>query len=165
MGANYRSSAVSEGHVDRALHSGHLFGITNTLELATDGDTHYMQIKTPADSCVHIYWDIQSDKAMETYFYEAPTEQTDGSVVTVLNMKRDSSVTSGIVLRSGVSAPASTGTLLETVKQGIDSRKIKTGLSNDGQGMILKKDTVYIRKFVTKADANQIIITPRFIIE
>ncbi len=160
----YRSSGVAQTHKEAALHNGCLFGITNTTTLANTNDEHYLQVKT-GDKGIHLFWEIQADKAIETYLYESPTEQTDGSVITVFNMNRNSENTSAVVMRSGVSTPADTGTTIETAKQGIDSRRIKTGMSQDGEGLILKKNTVYIRKFVAKADGVNIVVSPRWIEE
>ena len=161
----YRSSRIERNHQNSALCHGSLYGITNTITLSSTNDTHFVQIKTPSDKNIHLFWEIQADKAIETYLYEGATEQTNGSSVTPLNMNRNSSSTTSVEMRSGVSSPASTGTTIETVKQGIDTRRIKTGMSEDGEGVILKKGTVYIRKFVAKADDVNIVISPRWIEE
>ena len=147
---------------EERLHAGDLFYVNNFVELNENGEL-YMQIKTPSDRNIHLQWIISSSKAMETYLYESPTEQADGSIVTPLNANRQSSRGSSMVLRSGVSAPASTGTTVDSVKEGIDSRRIKTGADISGQGLLLKKDTVYIRKFKSNDASNVIAFEARWV--
>ncbi len=158
--------ANNKTHIEQAQHDGKMFFQNLVLELDST-DTYYVQIKTPATGEIHMYWNIDYTTEFESEFYEAATEQTDGSLGTTLNANRNSSTTSNLTMRVGVSAPASTGTTVDKVKGGTDGGKFtgSTGGSSTGEGVLLKNDTVYIRKFLSNADGNIINAKPYWIEE
>jgi len=150
-----KNDSISNSHHDTALRNGDMHYQAGFQDLDST-DVFYMQIKTPATGSIHLFWEINAPLAFETYLYEAPTEQVDGSLVTALNANRASDKATSLVIRAGVSAPASTGTTVDQGKYGADTRRVKSGGDLEGKGLILKPNTVYIRKFLSNENSNTI---------
>ncbi len=150
-----KNDSLSSTHVDSAIHNGDMYYQSGFQDLNST-DEFFMQVKTPSTGHIHLFWEIDAPLAFETYLYEGATEQTDGTIAIPSNANRDVDKLSGMVVRAGVSSPASTGTTIDTGKYGTDTRKIKSGGELEGKGLILKPDTVYIRKFKSNADSNTI---------
>ena len=144
-------------HIEKAMHDGNFYFIAGHTSL-NDGDEFYVQITTDSNKETHFYWEISSNTEMETQLYENVTAGVSGGTsVTPINANRNSSNTSGASILKGITVDGATfaySAIIDDNHEGLDSRRIKAGLSEEGSSVILKKGTVYVRKFLSHGDGN-----------
>jgi|GEM_PF-5004558 len=139
------------------LHTGKAFYMKSFIEL-DDTDTYYIKLVTPVDKELHFGFIIKSTGILTSYFDEEATGgMAGGSAVTPLNRNRNSLITSGAVLTAGVTTATSYNKRLDSDKWGSDG--FRTTIGGSG-GMVsewvLKKNTTYIRSFISGANNNVI---------
>ena len=152
------SGAAAISVVHKSIHDGIHYFMEGWTEL-NNTDEFYVKLVTPSDKEAHFSWTIEATGVLETDFYEgASGGMTGGTSVTPINSNRNSANTSGLTLTKGVSAPSSTGTTISSVKFGVAGRawRMKGGEVGRDNEIILKKDTIYCRKFVSSSDNNYV---------
>lgn len=138
------------------IHEGDHYYMEGFVELDID-QTLYVKLVTPNNSkWSHFKWEIESNGIIETYLYEAVSGgMTGGSGVTPLNNNRNSANTSGMIITSGVTVASDLGTTVGQKKVGgTGFKSVSGGEVNREDELILKQNTTYLRKFLSKSDNN-----------
>jgi len=134
------------------IHSGSHYYMEGFVDLDNEDELNIQLITPAGPKQSHFLWSIASNGILETYLYEDPTSgMTGGSVVSVLNNDRNSTKQSGMVITNGVADPSSVGTLISSSSWG--SRNI-SGSDRRENEIILKEDSIYLRKFISGANNN-----------
>lgn len=138
------------------IHAGSHYYIQGFLELGS-GVSHSVSIVTPDTAKYsHFLYAINSTGICTTEFFEGVSGGgTSGTVVTILNNNRNSTKVSGMVLTSNVTPATGYVTRLEYAKWGADGFKdnIGGGSGRDDE-LILKRNTKYVRRFLSGAASN-----------
>lgn len=135
------------------IHSGDHYYVENHTTLGIAGVLRVGLVTPDTDKWIHLTWTISSNGILTAEFFEDAT-LTGGSAVTPLNNNRNSSNTSGITLKSGVTS-TSDGTLISKSKWGgTGFKSVSGGTGARADELILKQDTTYLRKFTSDTDAN-----------
>ncbi len=138
------------------IHAGSHFYIEGYATLAEDAVLRVKLVTPDTNKLAHFQWAISSSGICETTLHEAPSGgMTGGNAVTPLNNNRNSSTTSGIVITSGVAAATVAGTQISNAKWGAAGFKstIGGGTARDDE-IVLKKNTIYLRTFTSRAADN-----------
>ncbi len=109
-----------------------------------------MWVSVPADLTPNVVWGFFSGGMAQTYIYEAPTVSGEGTLVTPINRRRDSSNTAGMVTRhtptvSDVGTPLHDGDWQGSGRSGQDK-------SRATQELILKPRTTYLWRLTARAN-------------
>ena len=136
------------------IHSGDHYYMEGHTSLNIDG-TYKVALVTPdTTKWVHLTWAISSNGVLTIEFYEGAEGISNGTEKTPLNNNRNSSNTSGVTLTAGVAATGD-GTLISQAKWGGDTFKSSFGGSAARiDELILKQNTIYLRKFTSHTDNN-----------
>jgi len=160
----YNGYPSMQTHIEEKAHLGLVYGYSDYMTL-NDGDAVYMHVKSTKTA--HIYWSITTDKSAATELYDNidSSRITGGTQVNLYNINRNYPDNPSTILMNGVTFTESTSdTVLDKVKQGIDSKKLKSGMdSNDF--LILKPNINYVRKIESFDNTNIISISLRIIEE
>ena len=112
------------------------------------GDELLVKIVVPSAE-VDISWEIESSGALVTEFYEgASGGMGGGEGYAPLNRNRCSCVASGMVVTKGVSAADDDGLLIS------EKSWTSKALSTSEKRVTLKKEEIYLRKFISGSSAN-----------
>lgn len=138
------------------IHSGSHYYIQGFLQL-DDGDDFFVKMTTP-DSAKwsHFLFNIKSTGICTSYLDEgAVGGMTGGVSMTPLNNNRNSTNTSNMIIVSNVTDSADYAVRLENDMWGADGFKenIGGGSGRDDE-LVLKRNTTYLRTFVSGADDN-----------
>ncbi len=146
------NAAINITYPHHEIHAGSHFYIEGFATLANT-DTLYVKLVTPDTAKkAHFLWQIQSSDVLETTFHEDVSGgMTGGSDVTPLNNDRDNSKTSGLVITSGVTIATDMGLTISQSKWG--TKQAGGGEQREDE-IILKRNAVYLRRFVSGANDN-----------
>ena len=149
-------SLLTIDYVHHEIHEGSHFYMQNYTTLGIDG-TLYVKILTPDTGAdCHFRWSIASSGICESWLDEAATGgMANGSNVVPINNNRNSSKSSAMIITSGVTINTGYGLRIENDKWGAAGFKttIGGGSSRDDE-LLLKRNTVYLRAFKSKAADN-----------
>ena len=135
------------------IHSGSHYYVEGHTSLNIDGVLRVGLVTPDTDKWIHLTWTISSNGILTAEFFEGAT-LTGGSAVTPLNNNRNSSNTSGVTLKSGVTSSAD-GTLISQSKWGGEGFKsVSGGTGSRSDELVLKQNTTYLRKFTSATDNN-----------
>ncbi len=134
------------------IHAGSHYYMEGFATLAAD-EALYVKLVTPdLARWAHFIWDIQSSAILEVTLHEgASGGMTGGTAVTPLNNNRNSANTSVMTITSGVTVATDLGLTISQSKVG--ARKFGASIGRDAE-LILKQDTVYLRKFLSGTNDN-----------
>lgn len=138
------------------VHSGNHYFMEGYATMASAAVLN-VRLDTPDTATwSHLTWSISSSGILTTELYEDANFAVDtGVTVTPRNNNRNSANTSGLEIRSGVSNPASDGTLISQAKWGASGKFAASGGGDSRQGeLVLKQGTSYYRKFTSGAADN-----------
>ena len=149
-------SLVTIGFGSYKIHEGNHYYIEGFTELGVDGVLYVKMVTPELPARVHIRWEIESSGVLETYFYEGVSDgMAGGSSVIPWNNDRNSTNTSTVVLTSGVDVATNLGEMISKHKVGGTGFKTVSGGSADrSDELLLKPDTIYLRKFLSKSASN-----------
>jgi len=149
-----RSLAIIDVHAS-LLHDGKAFYMKGFLEL-DNTDDYYIKLVTPVDKELHFNFVIKSTGITTSYFDEGATGgMTGGTPVIPINRNRNSSITSEAVLTAGVTTATSYDKRIDSDKWGSTGFKLTVGGSGEiVSDWVLKKNTTYLRSFISGADNN-----------
>jgi len=121
----------------------------------------YVKLSTPDTThWSHFTWDIGSSLGLETYLYRGATGgMTGGTTVTALNSNHNYSNSSDIAIMSGTSAPTTNGI---TVSQAAWGARQAGGDQSRASKLVFAQNTVYCRRFISKANDNVVSFAVRF---
>ena len=141
--------------VDYALHEiheGNHFYLEGFTTLASAG-TLYVKLVTPDNKTwSHFTWDIQSSDILETTLHEDVSGgMAGGAGVTPLNNNRNSANTSNLTITSGVAVATDLGLTVSQCNWG--TRQAGGGTIREDE-LLLKQNTIYLRKFLSGANGN-----------
>lgn len=146
----------SRDEEDDKINAGDHYYISGFTTMAAEG-VYYVKLVTPdTGTLAHFTWRIESNGILTTYFYEGVSGgMADGGDVTPLNNNRNSSNTSVLTITGNVTVATDLGTTIEQKKVGGEGFKSVFGGSADrGSKIILKQNTIYLRKFLSDTAAN-----------
>ena len=138
------------------VHEGEHYYIEGYATLADAAELRVKLVTPDTTKWGHFAWSISSSGILTTEFYEgASGGMAGGSGITPLNNNRNSGNTSAIVITSGVAVATSDGSLISSAKWGSgDKFAASGGGDNRDDEIILKQDTIYLRKFISGAADN-----------
>lgn len=122
----------------KKIHSGRMYACSLTGTNASN-----FEITTPAGFHAHFEADLATSAVATATFAEGSTV-TGGSDAVVYNMDRGSALTSGVVIKSGVTISAA-GTILQNVRTGSGTNPVSItgGTAGSRHEWILKPSTTY----------------------
>jgi len=130
-------------------HDGNAFFLNSNDDIMADGENFTITVETPDTAeWMHLTFTTEGILATHTYVYEGVTVSVNGSVVIPFNRDRNSTNTCGGIFRIN-DTTADLGTLLWQWHSG---SKRESGISMEGQEIILKQNTKYL--FVIESEAN-----------
>ena len=137
------------------IHEGDHYFITGFQNIDTDAEIVFGVKTSDSESSGHITTLINGTSEIEVYIYEDAVF-TGGTPVIPINNNRNSLKTSGSLI---VIAPTVTdvGTLLSSQssgKAGVNPKSSVGGITSRQNEIILKRDTYYIFKTISKDDDN-----------
>ncbi len=133
------------------IHGGNHYYIEGYTTLANAGELRVKLVTPDTTKWSHFLWEIESSGGLVTQFYEgASGGMAGGSAVTPLNNNRNSTNTSGVVITSGVAVATADGLLISQASW----KKRTQGSQVREDELILKRDTIYLRKFTSTENDN-----------
>ncbi len=151
------NSLITIDHSHHQTHLGQHFYLEGYAALEDGPGIYRVKLVTPdTTKWAHFQWSISSSGILATTLHEgASGGMGSGSPVVVLNSNRNSSVTSGLTIESGVDAANTAGTLISNAKWGANGFKesIGGGASKDDE-IVLKQNTIYLRTFTSYSTSN-----------
>ena len=140
--------------VENEINDGKHFYMEGYTTLADAGVLMVSLVTPDSDTLAHFTCSISSNGILTTEFYEGASGLSNGSEQTPINNNRNSLTTSVLTIVSGVSC-SSPGTLISKKKWGGTAFKSDFGGGGDMRDkLILKKDTTYLRKFISGSADN-----------
>ena len=153
---SFTYSLTTIDHSHHKIHSGNHFYIEGYTTLNT-GEELRVKLVTPNNTkWTHFLWNITSNGVLTGELYEDSSGgMTGGSSIIPLNNNRNSNQTSGLVITSGVGTATNDGTIISQFKVGGTGFKSTFGGTQSlNDEIILKQNTVYLRKFISGSDSN-----------
>lgn len=138
------------------IHEGSHYFLRSFFTLtSTDDDLDFAVITPDTEKQTHLLFSVDGTGQTELYMYEDSDFDSDGTPVIARNSDRNSSNTSGMIITTEPTIN-SIGTLISSQNIGIAVTPAKTsgGTINRDDEIILKSNTKYIIRMVTKSDAN-----------
>jgi len=133
------------------IHSGSHYYIEGHATLGNADELRVKLVTPNTTKWAHFLWEISSNNILTTELWEgASGGMTGGADKTPLNNNRNSTNTSGMVITSGVIAATDDGLQIGNGAWGSRTG----GGQNREEEIILKQDTIYLRKFISGAAAN-----------
>jgi len=137
------------------IHAGSHYFVAGFTTLAEDGELVFGITTPDTTEQIHILTEVEGTNQTELYVYEDSTF-TGGAAVTPINNDRNSTNASSLVL---VSAPTVTdlGDILvaqSSGRAGVTPAKSEAGNVKREEEIILKRNTLYIFKAISRGDDN-----------
>jgi len=134
------------------IHLGNHYSIEGCATLGNGSELRIKLIAPNTSKRIHILWEINSSGILTTELYENSSGGMTGGVnVNAINNNRNSDNSSEMILTSGVSEATDDGDLISQACWG--SRQLGGGNKREDE-IILKQDTIYLRKFISGTNGN-----------
>ncbi len=144
-------------HAHHEIHEGDHYYVQGYIELDDEGEHHVKLVTPDTLKQIHFVFDIQSTGICSSTLVEDATGgMAGGAAMTPRNNNRNSGTAGAVALTGGVSA-CTGGTMIENDKWGSEGHKENIGGgSARSDELILKRNSVYCRSFISGADDNVI---------
>jgi len=139
------------------IHSGSHYFYENYVELG-NGGIQSIEITTPdTTKWAHLLFSVHSDLTAIIELLEGPAAGTGGSEVTPVNNNRNSSNTSGLTVKTGVTAGAGGTSLMKRhIGSGTNPSSARPGEASRDSEILLKQNTIYLLKITSGAASNNV---------
>jgi hypothetical protein len=149
-----RLKVTSNTNVMEWINSGKAYS-HNMIHSLSNGQTFYHLIIVPNDSVkYHFKYEVDAVGPTTVELFEAPTTTANGTAALTYNRERNSANTTGLLVYHGPTV-TSDGTLLEGHSIG-SSGGAKAGSTSASDEIVLKTNTKYLIKYVSKASSNDV---------
>ena len=149
-----RLKVTSNTNVMEWINAGKAFS-HNVIHTLSNGQTFYHLIVTPNTTTrIHLKYSIDATGPLTVELYEAPTTSANGTAADSYNRDRNSATATVLLVYHGPTVSAD-GTLLEAHSIGA-SGGAKSGSTDSSDEFILKQNTKYVIKYVSKASQNDV---------
>jgi hypothetical protein len=140
------------------IHSGDHYFIADFTSLDTAGTIEFIVTTPDTTKWGHLVFSVQGTNQTEIDVYEACVETGDGTAITPVNNNRNSSNTSGLVVKYDPTTISDDGTRLSGQKFGVSGTPVTSrgGDTRRDDELNLKQNTKYLIRVTSLGDGNVI---------
>jgi hypothetical protein len=151
------NAIININHTHHNIHEGAHYYVKSYDALDTSDVVNFCILTPNTTKWAHLLFSIQSTGETLVEIYEGTSFSADGSLITAVNNNRNSSNTSGLIIRKDP-VTIVTGTKISESLFGLSTspvRNIGGDVRRDDE-LILKQNTTYIIKITSNSDGNNV---------